>query len=150
MGYLLFWYEHNCSVWQKVSISGCCLLSRQDRPTASLHYLTGSRVSLCSTESILQLTFLLFALFYDSRTTRMIQGSSDDLCPKHRILRALKIRDISRHVITSFVDSYNKFCPLPPSPPQIIRFQEGNKDSVDEKYNSGLKDWQKQDDRAFP
>lgn len=34
--------------------------------------------------------------------------------------------------------------------PPIIRFQEGNTDSVDEKYNSELKDWQKQDDRAFP
>lgn len=43
----------------------------------------------------------------------------------------------------SFVDSYNKFHPSDdPISGEL-------KDSVDDKYNLELKDWQRQDDRAF-
>lgn len=35
------------------------------------------------------------------------------------------------------------------SAPLIIRFQEIKKYSLEDKYNLELKDWQKQDERAF-
>lgn len=86
----LFWHEHNCFVQQKVPIPSCCLLRGQDRPTASLDYSNGSRLLLCFYRIYTQVGILLFLLFYDSRKTKMIQCSSDDMCPNHRILRALK------------------------------------------------------------
>lgn len=69
----------------------------------------------------------------------MIQCSSDDMGPKCRVLRPLKyyIRDLSRHAIMSFVDSYNKFHPSDDAISGEL------KDSVDDKYNLELKDWQR-------
>lgn len=87
---LLSWHEHNCSGQQKVPIPSCCLLGRQDRPTASLDYSDRGRVIAVFYRIHTQVGILLLALFYDSRKTRMLQCSSDDMCPKHRVFRALK------------------------------------------------------------
>lgn len=86
----LFGHEHNCSGQQKVPIPSCCLLSRQDKSTASLDDSDGSRVIAVLYRIYTQVGILLLALFYDSWKTRMIQCSSDDTCPKRRVLRALK------------------------------------------------------------